>query len=221
MRKGAPLPPASRKLPRRGSQEGEGNAAIQRDRDELRGLLGPGGEGGRRGAGGHGLRSQPVDEFHGRGGHGGRKEHRRRRRGRGLRRKPEGRGKSRAPAGGRPRGPGDAEAAAQAPALAGLPAGADVYLDGARHVGLAPAALFQRQPCGDGACAAPARRGGHGHQPEIFHQRLPRAPALRAEHGHARGARLFGGLRLQRVGAVCHDGRAGRRRKRGRDALDA
>ena len=43
----------------------------------------------------------------------------------------------------------------------------------------------------------------------------------RAEHGHARGARRDGGVCLQHVCALCHDGRAGARRCAGRHGLYA
>ena len=56
---------------------------------------------------------------------------------------------------------------------------------------------------------------------KFFHQRLPGALAPRAEHGHARGPRGDGGVRVQYLCALCHDGRAGARRRSGRHGLYA
>ena len=55
----------------------------------------------------------------------------------------------------------------------------------------------------------------------LLHQRLQGALAPRAEHGHARGARRDGGVCLQHVCALCHDGRADARRCAGRHGLHA
>ena len=47
---------------------------------------------------------------------------------------------------------------------------------------------------------------------KLLHQRLQEPVAPRAQYGHAGGAGLERGVRLQHLRAVCHDRRAGARR---------
>ena len=66
---------------------------------------------------------------------------------------------------------------------------------------------------------AAAGRDRHGHQSGIFRKRHKESAARLAEHGHARLARRGSVLRLERLRAVCHDGRAAARRQRGRHGV--
>ena len=153
---------------------------------------------------------EPFDQFHGRRGHGGALRHHCRRGGGGLRRVGKGRGpvvsqRRRAAVG----GPRDAPYPAAAYLVRGLSAGADVLFHGPHDVGLAPAAVLRQQPCGHGADPTAADGDHHGHQPEVLHQRLQGPMAPGPQYGHPGGPGGHGGLRLQHLCPVRHDGGPG------------
>ena len=62
-----------------------------------------------------------------------------------------------------------------------------------------------------GTFTAASCRDRHGHQPEVFYQRLQKSLAQSPQHGHARCPWLHGVLCVECVCAFCHDRRSGQR----------
>ena len=82
-----------------------------------------------------------------------------------------------------------------------------VFVDGTYDVGLAAAALYGWQPCGDGTVTAPLSRNYHGDQPEILYQRFQGTFTPRPEHGYVGSTWFRRVVYLQHICVVCDDGR--------------
>ena len=126
----------------------------------------------------HVLRREPAHQFHGRGRHGRAFRHRQGCRKRGLRRKRNGRGQEAAPSRRRrpkrARGPARRRSSREGRLIASVIFLLVLMYFSMGHMmwGWPLPGFYDGQPCGHGPDAAAADGHHHGHQPEIFHQRL-------------------------------------------------
>ncbi len=151
---------------------------------------------------------EPADKFHGRGGNRSRRGSDTGSRGGWIWR---GGQRQRRPAqytrrrGGAFERSGDAGVKTQALVFNCVSGPADVLFNGPYDVEFPSASHTGTESCGDGADTAIAHNRSHGHEPEVFYQRVQEPLAQGAQHGYTGRTWLCRSICLQHICIVCHD----------------